>query len=564
MRERTVKKCDIIFALLLCLLTVWQIYRAPFGFDRCDESFYLTVPYRFLQGDVPIRDEWHVSQFSGLLLTPIMWAYHLFGGTSEGIILNFRYIYVAFQCLTAIAIYLLLRKKSAVGALCGAIVFFPFSPLYIMALSYNSMGIGLLTLSGLTLACRKAKIGRLLSGAMFAGAVLCCPYLIAAYLLWAIIKLVRRIRRGEKAVDLLFFTLGAILVAAAVALVIFSRAGLSDVLNAIPQILNDPEHSSMSFAEQTGMFFKHLLFSRKVSLLTFVLSVLLVCALLFDKKRGEHRWFYAAASALITLGFTTVNFLRYRYINYFMLPLAIVGGICYAADGKKDRDVFNYVWLTGWIYSYLMMLSSNNFYESLTASLTVTSVASAYFAGKTAEELLQTKSRKNVSSAFLCVGSAALVCAAVVFSKQEVARGTYFDFATFPTAMLDAEIEKGPANGLLTYNDDKIRYDVIYEQSEPARKAKVENVLYASHDAWLYLADEKRSAGYSAWLSIDYPQNTLGRLKEYERLNPSKAPDVLYIENNENADKPMLFAELIDTEQFELTEAGTAYTFIKK
>ena len=42
-----------------------------------DEGFYLTIPYRLIQGDCLLVDEWHVSQLAGFLLIPVLKLYLL-------------------------------------------------------------------------------------------------------------------------------------------------------------------------------------------------------------------------------------------------------------------------------------------------------------------------------------------------------------------------------------------------------------------------------------------------------------------------------------------------------
>lgn len=66
------------------------MFIARFGIKTVDESFYLSVPYRLLNGDAVFTDEWHVSQLSGLLLLLTMKLFLSVVGSTEGIILFFR------------------------------------------------------------------------------------------------------------------------------------------------------------------------------------------------------------------------------------------------------------------------------------------------------------------------------------------------------------------------------------------------------------------------------------------------------------------------------------------
>ena len=69
------KKYDLFFAILCAAIIVFFVYIAQYGYNGYDESFYLTVPYRLVQGDTLLRDEWHPSQLVGFIMYPVMWLY---------------------------------------------------------------------------------------------------------------------------------------------------------------------------------------------------------------------------------------------------------------------------------------------------------------------------------------------------------------------------------------------------------------------------------------------------------------------------------------------------------
>ena len=101
---------DVLFILLILCGIGLYIYRLPYGMADVDETFYLSIPYRLCQGDALIVDEWHVSQLAGFLFYPIMWIYLKIVGSTEGIVLAFRCIYVVFQLLAATGVYCILRR----------------------------------------------------------------------------------------------------------------------------------------------------------------------------------------------------------------------------------------------------------------------------------------------------------------------------------------------------------------------------------------------------------------------------------------------------------------------
>ena len=69
------KKNWIIFVIGLIGITLFSIWKARYGLGGKDVSFYLTTPYRMVQGDVLFWDEWNLAQLSAILLYPIVKAY---------------------------------------------------------------------------------------------------------------------------------------------------------------------------------------------------------------------------------------------------------------------------------------------------------------------------------------------------------------------------------------------------------------------------------------------------------------------------------------------------------
>lgn len=130
---------------------VLVFYKCRFGYADMDESFYLTIPYRLTMGDGLFVNEWHLSQMAGFLIYPFMAIYRILFPTGEGIILHFRYLYTALHTITALLIWWRLKKYGG-WALSASLLYLLFTPYGIMALSYNSMGVAFVTLSGVFLA----------------------------------------------------------------------------------------------------------------------------------------------------------------------------------------------------------------------------------------------------------------------------------------------------------------------------------------------------------------------------------------------------------------------------
>ena len=248
-RREKPERTGLLFLCFLAALALVLLWRCRFGFASNDEAFYLTIPYRLLQGDALLTEEWHLSQLSGFLLMPAVWIFTTLTGGTEGILLFMRYLCIITQTAAALFLYSHLKAFSRLGAAVAALGFVLFIPLSICALSYNSMGILFLTLSQVILITGKSCRSYLPAGLCFAAAVLCCPYLLlvyGAYLLIVLGALVwSRIRREAvhpalSVAGALWFTAGAAIAALLFTLFVLSRSSVSDILPCLKLMMNDP------------------------------------------------------------------------------------------------------------------------------------------------------------------------------------------------------------------------------------------------------------------------------------------------------------------------------------
>ena len=188
------EKKDLFWGIPFLLVTVLIFWRCRFGIPDVDESFYLTVPYRLLQGDGLFTQEWHLSQMAGVLLLPFVWLYRLLFGSMDGIFLAMRYLCCIVMIITGIFLYVRLKPFNRAGAAIASVAFTLYIPFGISALSYNSMGIITLTVAMvIVLSARKRiRLQFFIAGALFAAAVLCNPYLLLLYIGYALFVVIRR------------------------------------------------------------------------------------------------------------------------------------------------------------------------------------------------------------------------------------------------------------------------------------------------------------------------------------------------------------------------------------
>ena len=572
-KKHRITKYDVVFLVMLAALTAFSIWKAPYGYINNDEPFYLTIPLRLVQGDALLINEWHVSQLSSLLLYPLVKLYMTVAQTTDGIVLCFRYIYVAVQFIAAVCMYLCLRKygeKAKFGAIAAVCVFVPFTPYYIGALSYNSMGIMALILSGLCIATYNSKWYKLLiGGLLYASSVLCCPYLIVIYLLYSVVLLIDCLRykiqgKNECVKSLAkawgYFTLSAAIVALLLAVFVFRKGvELTSLTQALSEIMRDPEHKKQTILSKAKIYILHMFLSRKVALCSFGGCIAILAAIKLDKKYREHRAIYVFAAAMISIGYLLLTMLRYKYINFFSVPLNVLGIVAYFLADKRQKNIFRYVFVPGVLYSFLIHLGSNNNYYCITVGLEVANVASAYFIGYLASEMWNERNKRAENRVTAVVMLLAIVIASgcVLKERSERSFGDTNKSGIDLVSTLNEKVTFGVGKGLMMTKEQVDNYKETLDKTEVIRQAEGNNVLYFAWETWLYLADEKDNGAFSAWLSVGSPEIAADRLLKYWELNPDKQPDAIYIDKM--YDETGNIAQMLNIADYELTETEDAY-----
>lgn len=527
-----------VFALAFLAAACFLLWKCRYGFGNVDESFYLTVPYRLWMGDGLFSQEWHLSQMAGILLLPFMWVFMLFsGGSTEGILLAFRYFYTAVQAGAALFLYLRLKKYTWSGAALASIVFFLYAPFGIMAMSYNSLGILCLTVAVVALMTNERRNRALYTaaGLFFAGAVLCCPYLAAGYFLYSLAVLVNRLlkrhRCGWQVLSVkcwLWLTCGIAGLAAVFCVFVLSRASVATILDAFPWIMNDPEHASRSFTSLLSSYWRSFTRLNESWILILHGYVALWLLPLLDKKGRVPRCVPFLLGAVLTAVLMLPSLITTPYINRVMFPLNVFALLCCLLSKQKlTRQLLFTVWLPGIFYSFCIHMASNQTYLAISSAMTVSLVGSIPIIVLTAREL--TAPLKQKAWKALSVGILACLMA------LQVGGLAYLRYTSvFWEVSMEAQTEQmetGPEKGLLVTPYKKQLYEALLEDTAAFRETeKTESVLYLSEYTWLYLASEGvEMSPYSAWLA-GVNANTVARLTAYYEINPHKLPETVYAE----------------------------------
>lgn len=536
------KEClyDAAFLIFWLITAVFLVIIARYGYGNRDESFYLTIPKRLLQGDALLVEEWHVSQLSALLLLPIMKLYLVVNPTGVGMILHFRFIYVGVQSLCAILLYSRLKRYSRVGAALGSLLFMIYAPFGISALSYNSMGVELFALSTVLLATRPSfnkKYTALLYdavvGLIFSGAVLCQPYLAALYIIYALCVLANSIAfkkgsasRGALSIKTFIgVSIGVATALSVFALFLLSRASLSEIIDAVPMILSDPEHPGMPLWYTVKLFFNYIIYSNSVSPICYGLICPLILLAAFDRRSRLRKNLYFACAAVITVIYT-IGFADTTIVNCLMMPINLLGIVCFFLLEVRPYRLLLGVYLPTVFYAWAISATSNQCFLVVSSAFSAAAVVSAVFIVMFVSECRKPEMLfRAVTAALPCL----LIATLVIFVR------TNYNFWDSETEYLDQKIGSGINKGVITTKYYADAWERLLEDTAELRAIKDGNVLYFSTETAMYLSDDKRCSAFSTWISIgdkteDEVEAALLRLSDYYDLNPDKRPDYIYVD----------------------------------
>jgi len=519
---------ELVFFFGLSGLLLFLIWRCFFGFANIDECFYLTIPYRICQGDKFLLHEWHMSQLSGLLLVPFMKLFLFFVDGTGGIVIAFRILYTIIWWSASVFFFCRLRRLSLFGAMVASLCFLLFAPYGIIALSYYSMGVLLFLGACILLATSEGKIELAVAGFLFAGAVLCCPYLTLLWVLFSMVALVDRLFFHKIPRKYwLYITIGAAAAFVLFCILVLINAPLSEYLKTLPFILDDPEHPMISWLEKTNylIYDARLINPYWFGIILFSLAVILQTKLCKTFCLGFSLTCVAIVALLIS----------YRWIyhlnNLSMFPLSLLGVFCVASSKDIEiRKLFFTIWLPGLFFSFFFAFSSNQAYFAFSCASTVMTIASILM-GAHFLDIQRREKKINIQIHLIMLFFAITVMVQLFCEFSDRYQNVFWDEAG-GIANQTVRAEEGPEKGIWMNQDAYDFYVITQNDLKSIRDNKrVDKVLFLSKNTWLYLSAEKKNASYSAWLS-GVNDHTMYRLKQYYQMFPEKIPDVVFFDRD--------------------------------
>ena len=302
------RRQHLIFIGLFLLLELIFVWRSFYGFNTADEMYFIGTSERIFRGEKILIDEWNpTQQLCTFLIHPIYCLIRLALGSTEGIVMASRFLYLAYSAVLTLFFYLRFQRRgyASFGPVFLFLIFAPFS---ICAMSYNSIEFGILPV---LLAVLSAKMEHsvpeyILCGILMAIIVLANPFAILMYAAYGLICLGATLygrktgRQPEGALrfrNFLWMTLGAGLILVLFLAFVFQRGSLSEVLANVPHIVGDSEHQH-DYWYKTWRYFELCFKNYKYM---FLALFVVYGATLIDRRRCRHGLIYMILASAAVL-----------------------------------------------------------------------------------------------------------------------------------------------------------------------------------------------------------------------------------------------------------------------
>ena len=561
-------RCFVISLIIGALLISVFLFTYPYLYD---EAFYTSIPYRLATGDSLIQDEWHLTQFSSVFSFIPVSIWLALKGSSEGIIVFLRCIYLLIHTTATVAIYRCFRKYEK-WAIVAAMIFFTQVPYRIFSISYTSMFVLftlLLILCLLSIYENSSLRLYILAGICYACSCICNPLFCSAFALYLVacilwrkrdtfknfvvkvkslpdLKEKKKTKKKAKIIDafpdmesyncffcrdaIIYASLGIVVIVVVAVIFFFATGGtINSLFENVHNLLESSEYDAISNElfeklKETGYFAELISFNMPYILPLFFL------VMLFDKKRKQnaHRCIYLAISLIISIMYM-VGILKEIYFEacFFSLPFVIFSVVCYILTDKKNKKLFHCMWIPGAIAAIFQYTSANTHLASLGIVFAINNIAGVIFVGDLFKEInivMNPKAKsgqKNLillAKAVMCIG----ICAQFLF------QGCVLLYEQLPEKN-SIKATSGPYSGMLMSEQQYNNYTKIISDLDLIKSYNIENepILIASYKNWIYMYTDAPIATYTTWYT--------GRLNKenlmaYYKENTDKIPKYIYVD----------------------------------
>ena len=570
------KNTNSLFFTALSLglfLHILFLFIIPFSHD---ETCYLTIPVRLVNGESLVQHEWHLTQFASLFSYLPVRLWMAIKGNADGIFIFLRSIYLVVHTAVAVAIYKFFKNYGK-WAVLASMMFYIQIPYRIQTLSYHSVfaiGLLLMTLCFLAIYKKNSAIYYIIAGACFGCCCVCNPlfcFAFVLYLLFCILWTKRdkfkdsiaerrasKIASGGKSskknkkaqkqqiIDelgdiekytcffnkkaILMFLCG-ILVVALIAVIFFISTGgtFESVINNIENLLGSSEYDVASTSIFDKLKDTLTYFSKANFNIPFILPAILI-ALIFDKekKTNSRRKIYLTVSLLWSVLFAAGVLLSANmYMCAVSLPFCVFSAVCYSLTENKNRPLFYCMFVPCLIATGFHYLAADTHLAVIGIVLAVSNVAGVLFVKDLWNEMQQEAEKNEEPSNFSWCRKIiiATICVQMLFY------GIFYQYGQI-SRLSAVKATKGTYTGLYLSEEQTKIYNKTINDLDYIKSisGKDDPILIASYNNWMYVYLERPMATYSTWYrgTLDTRQ-----LANYYKANPDMVPKYIYVESED-------------------------------
>ena len=516
----------IAYVVIFIAASVSLFWKCRYGFPY-EESYHISTALRFYRGDKMLLHEWHGTQLSFILLTPVVALFDMINGSTEGIVLFCRCAFVIFWILFSLFIFYRLKSVSMTGAMISSIMILLYVPSEEMSIYYNTIGIAFLLSAGVIIATARKyeRFQYFVSGILFSVAVMSCPFLAFAFFVFTVAIIVCLIKKNRRYTRIWLFTFLGIITSVIVFLgTCLSAAPMQYYLKTVPMMFKDNEHSIDLIEKATG-YFMEITMSSYLTLAAIVASLIVIMFVKYKntdgaKKTGLAIHFILASLMLIFYVIRGIN-----VANDYMFPLIILAPyIRTAFEDDVNKILFRYVWIPGILYSFCIHFSSNLGFMSIASACTVSTIASIVMAVRCVSSMIS-EDKKTMIFKVITASMAALFTILFVMLCE---RRVNFVFADNDMSLETTYVDHGIAKGLMISSQSYDTYEFQRSETMPIREDdSVKKILIMTNEYWLYADIGKEVGAYTSLAWVYEPQY----LFDFYELFPDKKPDAVYIDN---------------------------------
>ena len=498
-------------------------------------------------------DDWSPEQLNAALQLPFFALFEAITGTTAGVVLYMRFIYMAIQvgvfffCLKHLPCENIWAKRI------GLLMYLFFVPYNLCTISYNTMPLSMMLLVLTILMEQELVYGddvsvknMLLAGIFLALAVLGNPYCVLMYIAYVIVVVFRR-KNAFSWKSLLWLTIGAGVIAIIFFTFLLSRESMADIIAGIGYVLSEPDHTQTF----SGKVIEFLIQSKNSLKLIGIGGVLTLIAWAIDKKKDSHVYVYNFIIFLLVIINTLMLSIRYKtsmlFVGNYVMYMLLMGFIMYCIINKKWNAYTIISIVGGVLYSFCTFMASNTITLSTSAAMNVGAVLGlivilsdyAEFAGRDRDEATYGAFYRTVTPVFIGVIVGFIFISRIFFlwngniHLEDTVQNTY-----------------GPTKGIYTLEStwaEQVRkYDAL-----DALDISADDYLYCcSSDGSNYLYAEARLGTFaSPFFVMNYD-----RLMEYYEVHPEKFPTKVYYPNPTDEDKASEFFKIMDKKGYTFTD----------